>query len=208
VYERARTTKVVEGGGEEKHVLIDHRLDDGEIGMGVTTTKLQPLGKVMQASSGSHCKRCITLIGGRRRDSDINDSVGEGGGGGVALVVGVEEEANVGWAGGGGSRDEVTVFSGDGVTGDDETGKGGKFAADHTKGVADGVAWGGFVVVAGKKVVTVGVNGAAAEAAEGMRKEVGENGEAEVAEGAKAVVGKGEAMLAWPSASSTGPSSQ
>jgi hypothetical protein len=35
--------------------------------------------------------------------------VGEGGGGGgVALVVGVKEEANVGWAGGGGSRDEVT----------------------------------------------------------------------------------------------------
>jgi len=26
----------------------------------------------------------------------------------VALVVGVKEEANVGWAGGGGSRDEVT----------------------------------------------------------------------------------------------------
>jgi hypothetical protein len=69
--------------------LIDHQLNDGGIGTGVTTTKLQPLGKVMRASSGSHCKRCITLIGGRRRDSDISDSVGEGGGGGVALVVGL-----------------------------------------------------------------------------------------------------------------------
>jgi hypothetical protein len=156
----AGTAKVVEGGGEEEHILINHRLDDGGIGMGATTTKLQPLVKVMRASSGSRCERCITLIGGRRRDSDINDSVGEGGGGGVALVVGVEEEAIVGWAGGGGSRDEVTGFGGDGVAGDDKTGKEGEFVADHTKGVADGVAWGGFVVAAGKNVVAVGVIGA------------------------------------------------
>jgi hypothetical protein len=65
--------------------------------------------------------------------------------------VGVEEEANVSWAGGGGSRDEVTGFGGDGVAGDDETGKGGEFAADRTKGIADGIAWGGFVVAAGKR---------------------------------------------------------
>jgi hypothetical protein len=32
VCERARTTKVVKGGGEEKHVLINHGLDDGGIG--------------------------------------------------------------------------------------------------------------------------------------------------------------------------------
>jgi hypothetical protein len=86
VCERARTTKVVKGGGEEKHVLINHQLDDRGIGRGVTTTELQPLSKVVRASSGSRCKRCITLIGGRRRDSDINDSIREGGGGGVALV--------------------------------------------------------------------------------------------------------------------------
>jgi hypothetical protein len=191
----ARTTKVVEGGGEEKHVLISHQLDDGGIGRGVTTTELQPLGKVMPASSGSHCKRCITLIGGRRRDSDINDSIREGGGGGMALLVGVKEKADVGGAGGEGSRDEVTGFGGDGVAGDDETSKGGEFAVDRAKGVADGVAWGGFVVAAGKKVVAIGVNGAAAEAAEGMGKELGENGQAEVAEEAQAVVGGGEAVV-------------
>jgi hypothetical protein len=67
------------------------------------------------------------------------------------LVVGVKEEADVSWAGGGGSTDEVTGFGGDGVVGDDKTGKGGEFAADCTKGVVDGVAWGGFVVAAGKK---------------------------------------------------------
>jgi hypothetical protein len=126
VCKRAGTTKVVEGGGKEEHVLINHQLDDGGIGMGVTNMKLQPLGKVMQASSGSHYKRCITLIGGRRWDSDINDSVGEGGGGGVALVVEVKEEADVSWAGGGGSRDEVTGFGEDRVAGDDKTGKGGR----------------------------------------------------------------------------------
>jgi hypothetical protein len=142
---------VVESGGEEEHIVINHHLDDGGVGRGVTTTKLQPLGKVMRASSGSRCERCITLIGGRRWDSDIDDSVGEGGGCGVALVVGVEEEADVGGAGGGGGRDEVTGFDGDGVAGDDETGKGGKFTADYTKGVADGIAGRGFVVAAGKK---------------------------------------------------------
>jgi hypothetical protein len=61
------------------------------------------------------------------------------------LVVGVEEEANVGGTGGGGGRDEVTGFDGDGVAGEDETSKGGEFAADRAKGVADGVARGGFV---------------------------------------------------------------
>ena len=148
--ERAKTTKVVKGGREEKHLLVDHQLDNGGVGRGVATTELQPLGKVMRASSGSRCKRCITLIGGRSRDSDINDSISEGGGGGVALVVGVKEEANVGGAGGEGSRDEVPGFGGDGVAGDNETGKGGEFAADRAKGVADGVAGGGFVVATGK----------------------------------------------------------
>jgi hypothetical protein len=195
VRERAQTTKVVKGGGEEEHLLVNHRLDDGGIGRGVTTTELQPLGKVMRASSGSRCKRCITLIGGRRRDSDINDSISEGGGGRVALVVGVEEKANVSGAGGGGSRDEVSGFGGDRVAGDNETGKGGEFAADRAKGVADGVAWGGFVEVAGKEVVAVGVKGAVAEAAGGMWKELGENGQAEAAEESQAVVGGGKAVV-------------
>jgi hypothetical protein len=117
-------------GREEKHVLINHQLDDGGIGRGVTTTELQPLSKVMQASSRSRCKRRITLIGGRRWDSDINGSVTrEGGRGGVALVVGVKEKACVGWAGGEGIRDEVEGFGGDGVVGDGKTSKGGKFRA-------------------------------------------------------------------------------
>ena len=55
--ERAGTAKVVESGGEEEHIVINHCLDDGGVGRGVTTTKLQPLGKVMRASSGSHCER-------------------------------------------------------------------------------------------------------------------------------------------------------
>jgi hypothetical protein len=58
----------------------------------------------MRANSGSRHKRCITLTRGRRRDSNIDDSISEGGRGGVALVMGVKEEANVGRAGGGGSR--------------------------------------------------------------------------------------------------------
>jgi hypothetical protein len=130
----------------------------------------------MQVSSGSCCKRCITFIGGRRRDSDINDSVSEGGGGGVSLVVGVKEKANVRGMGQEGSRDEVAGFSGDSVVGDNKTGKGVNFTADHAKGITDGVAWAGFVEAAGKNVVAVGVKGVAAEAAEGMGKELGERG--------------------------------
>jgi hypothetical protein len=113
----------------------------------------------------------------------------------VALVVGVEEEADDGWAGGGGSRDEVTGFGGDGVAGDDETGKGGEFAADRTKGVADGIACRGFVVAAGKKVVAVEVKGAGAERAGGVGKEVGKNGQAEASEEAQVVVGRREAVV-------------
>jgi hypothetical protein len=176
VCERAGTAKVVESGGEEEHILIDHPLDDGGVGRGATTTKLQPLSKVMRASSGSCCERYITLIGGRRRDGDIDGSIGEGGRGGVELVVGVEEEADVGRVGGGGGRDEVTGFNGDGVAGDNETGKGGEFAADQTKGVADGIAGGDFVVATGKKVVAVEVKGMSAEGAGGIGKEVGKKG--------------------------------
>jgi hypothetical protein len=93
------------------------------------------------------------LTRGRRRDSDINDSISEVGRGGVALVVGVKEKkANVGGAGGGGSRDEVLGFCGDRVVaGNNKTGKGGKFMADRAKGISDGIAWGGFVEAAGKK---------------------------------------------------------
>jgi hypothetical protein len=64
----------------------------------------------------------------------------------------------------------VVGFGGDRVVGDNKTGKGGEFMADCTKGIVDSIAWGGFVKAAGKEVVTIGVNGAAAEAAEGMRK--------------------------------------
>jgi hypothetical protein len=60
VCERAGLSKVVKSGGEEEHILIDHRLDDGGVGRGATTTKLQPLGKVMRASSGSRCERCVS----------------------------------------------------------------------------------------------------------------------------------------------------
>jgi hypothetical protein len=53
VCKRAGITKVVKGGGEEEHLLIDHQLDDGGIlGMGVTTTKLQPFGKVRRGEQG------------------------------------------------------------------------------------------------------------------------------------------------------------
>jgi hypothetical protein len=70
----------------------------------------------------------------------------------VALVVGVKEKANVGRAGGVGSRDEVLGFCGDRVAaGDNKTGKGGEFVADRAKGISDGIAWGGFVEAAGKK---------------------------------------------------------
>jgi hypothetical protein len=135
------------------------------------------------------------LVGGRRRDSDINDSIGEGGRGGVALVVGVEEEADVGWAGGGGSGDEVMGFGRDRVAGDDKTGKGGKFAVYRTKGITDVIAWGDFVVAAGKKLVAVEVKGVGAEGAGGMGKEVGKNGQVEAAEEAQAVVGRREAVV-------------
>jgi hypothetical protein len=90
----------------------------------------------------------------------------------------------------------VTGFSGDAVAGDDKAGKkGGEFAADCTKGVVDGVAWGGFVVAAGKKVVAVGVNGAVAEAAACMGKEVRDNGEAEAAEEALVVARRQKSIV-------------
>jgi hypothetical protein len=110
------------------------------------------------------------------------------------LVVGVEVVAIVGGRGGGGGRDEVTGFDGDGVAGDDETGKGGEFAAERTEGVADGVAGGGFVVAAGKEVVAVEVKGTSAEGAGGIGEDVGKNGQAEAAEEAQAVVGRREAV--------------
>ena len=75
------------------------------------------------------------------------------------MVVGVKEKANVGGTGVGGGRNEVFGFSVNRMAGSNEAGKGSKFAADGTKGIADGIAWGGFVVAAGKKVVTVWVKG-------------------------------------------------
>jgi hypothetical protein len=59
----AHTAKMVEGGRKEKHVLVNRRLDDGRVGRSGATPELLPLGKVMRAasSSGSRCKRCLTL---------------------------------------------------------------------------------------------------------------------------------------------------
>jgi hypothetical protein len=44
---------MVEGGGEEKHILIDERLDVGGVDRGGTTRELLPLREVMQVSSRS-----------------------------------------------------------------------------------------------------------------------------------------------------------
>jgi hypothetical protein len=62
----------------------------------------------------------------------------------------------------------VTGFGGDRVAGDNKTSKGGEFAADRAKGVVDGVAWGGFVKAAGKKVVAVGIKEVVAAEAAGV----------------------------------------
>jgi hypothetical protein len=167
---------MVKGGREEEHILGNQRLNIGRVGRGGTTTELLPLSKVMRASSRSRCKRCITLTRGRRRDSNINASISEGGRGGVALVVGVTEEANVGRAGAGGGRNEVPGFGGDRVAGSNKTSKGGKFMADGAKGVKDGIARGGFVVAAGKKMIAKEVKGATAKATGGSRRKGRENG--------------------------------
>jgi hypothetical protein len=141
---------MVKRGREEEHILGDKGLDNGRVGRGGTTTELLPLSKVMRASSGSRCKRCITLIRGRRRDSDINDSIVQGGGCGVALVMGVKRKANVGRAGVGGGGDEVFGFIGHRMTGSNEAGKGPKFTADGTEGIADGITGSSFVVATGE----------------------------------------------------------
>ena len=94
----ADTAEMVKGGGKEKHILVTQRLDDGRVSRGRATTELLPIGKVMRASSGSRCKRCITLIRGRRRDGDVNNSIVGRGRRRVAVVVRVKLEANVGRA--------------------------------------------------------------------------------------------------------------
>ena len=94
----ANTAEMVEGGGKEKHILVNQRLDNGRVSRGRATTELLPLGKVMRASSGNRCKRCITLIRGRRRDGHVNNSIVGRGRSRVALVVRVKLEANVGRA--------------------------------------------------------------------------------------------------------------
>jgi hypothetical protein len=66
---------MVKGGREKKHVLINERLNDARVCGRGTTPELLPLGKMMRASSGNRCKRCITLKRGRRGDSDINNSI-------------------------------------------------------------------------------------------------------------------------------------
>jgi hypothetical protein len=99
VGEGADTAEMVEGGRKEKHILVNKRLDDGRVARGRATPELLPFGKVMWASSGNLCKRCITLIRGRRRDGHVDKSiVGRGTRSRVALVVRVKLEANVGRA--------------------------------------------------------------------------------------------------------------
>jgi hypothetical protein len=111
----ADTAKMVEGGRKEKHILVNKRLDDGRVSRGRATPERLPLGKVMRASSGNRCKRCITLIRGRRRDGHIDNSiVGRGRSRSrVALVMRVKLEANVGRAGVGGGGNEILWFVGD-----------------------------------------------------------------------------------------------
>jgi hypothetical protein len=127
----ADTAKMVEVGRKEKHILVNKRLDDGRVGRGPgrATPELLPFGKVMGASSGNRCKRCITLISGRRRDGHIDNSIVGRGRSRVALVMRVKLEANVGRAGVGGGGNEIFWFVGDGITGGDKAGKGTEFAA-------------------------------------------------------------------------------
>jgi hypothetical protein len=70
------------------------------------------------------------------------------------LVVRVKLESDVGRAGvlGGGGNMVLGGLVGDGVTGGDETDEGTELTIDCSKGVADGVAGGGFVVLSGKKL--------------------------------------------------------
>jgi hypothetical protein len=126
----AHTAKMVEGGRKEKHILVNKRLDDGRFGSGRATPELLPLGKVMRASSGNRCTRCITLIRGRRRDGHIDNSIVGRGRTRVAVVMRVKLEANVGREGVRGGGNEMLWFVGDGITGGDEAGKGTEFAAD------------------------------------------------------------------------------
>jgi hypothetical protein len=60
VSQGAKAAKMVERGREEEHILGNKGLDNGRVGRGGTTTELLPLSKVMRASSGSRCIRCIT----------------------------------------------------------------------------------------------------------------------------------------------------
>jgi hypothetical protein len=100
VVKGAHNAKMVEGGRKAKHILVNKRLNDGRVRRCEATTELLPLGKVTRASSGNRCKRCITLIRGRRRDSHINNSiVGRGRGWVAVLLVRVKLEADVGRAG-------------------------------------------------------------------------------------------------------------
>jgi hypothetical protein len=59
VVKGAHTAKMIEGW-KEKHILVHKRLGDGRVGRSGATPELLSLGKVMRASSGNRCKRCIT----------------------------------------------------------------------------------------------------------------------------------------------------
>jgi hypothetical protein len=47
VGKRAKSTKMVKGGREEEHLLVNHRLNNGRVGRGGTTTEHLLLSKVM-----------------------------------------------------------------------------------------------------------------------------------------------------------------
>jgi hypothetical protein len=99
VVKAAHTAKMVEGGRKEKHILVNKGLDGGRLSRCESTLELLPLSKVVRASSGNRCKRCITLIRRTRRDSHIDNSIVGRGRSRVAMVTGVKLEANVGRAG-------------------------------------------------------------------------------------------------------------
>jgi hypothetical protein len=123
---------MVKGGRKEKHIWSTRDWTMVEFaGVEPPPPELLRLGKVMRASSGNRCKRCITLITGRRRDGHIDNSIVGRGRSRVALVIRVKLEANVGSrAGVGGGGNVILWFIRDGITGGNETGKGTEFAVD------------------------------------------------------------------------------
>jgi hypothetical protein len=85
---------------------------------------------MMRVNSGSRCERCITLRRGGSRDGHIDDSIIQGGGDRMMVVMGVEEKADVGGAFKGRGGEEVLGFIGDRVAGGNKTSQGAELATD------------------------------------------------------------------------------